>query len=1107
MPLKILAANRGEIAVRIFRAANELNIPTVAVYSQDDGASLHIRMADEAIALNGRGAAAYLNMDAILTAAQKTGCTAIHPGYGFLSENPEFAAKCAEAGLVFIGPSPENLRLFGDKTQARLLAKECGVPLLPGTMGGTSLDEVRSFMNGLGKDGAVMIKAVSGGGGRGMRPVYDSAGLEEAYSICRSEAQAAFGAGDLYVERLIPRARHIEIQVIGDGTGAVSHFWERECSLQRRNQKVVEFAPSPALTQELRGLLVNAALKMAEKVKLKSLATFEFLVDADAETQEGSFFFMEVNPRLQVEHTVTEEVTGVDLVQAQIRIAAGQTLADLGLEQKDVPAPLGYALQCRINAETILENGEVRPSGGRLESFCPPTGPGVRVDAAGYPGYEINPNFDSLLAKLTVHSRSRSFSDATAKAYRALCEFRIDGVAANVPLLQNLLIHPDVTSNQISTRFIEGNLATLANMENAGHPQLYFKSPKEHSFMAGSVVRFKEVQGPENTEPVEAPMQGTVVQFEAAEGDMVCEGQAVAILEAMKMQHLIKAPVSGLVRWICSEPGETLAECQPLMFVEPMDVDAAGRESEQDADLDAIRPDLAEVLERHKALMDEARPLAVERRRKTGQRTARENIDHLTDPGSFIEYGALALAAQRTRFTPDQLRERTPADGMITGIGAINGDLFGPDQARCAVLAYDFTVLAGTQGLFNHKKTDRMLSLARDWKLPLVLFAEGGGGRPGDVDAMTLTVAGLDLHTFTEFAGLSGLAPVVGVVSGRCFAGNAALLGCCDVIIAAKYSNIGMGGPAMIEGGGLGVCHPDEIGPIEIQSPNGVVDIVAEDEFHAVEAAKQYLSYFQGAVDEWNCADQRLLRRCIPENRLRSYDIRKVVHTLADEGSVLELRRDFGVGILTALVRMEGQPFGLTANNSMHLGGAIDADAADKAARFMQLCDAFDIPMIALSDTPGFMVGPEAEKTAQVRHFCRMFNTGASVTIPLFSVVLRKGYGLGAMAMVGGGYHSPVFNIAWPTGEFGGMGLEGAVRLGFKKELDAVDDPKEKQALFETMVAAAYEHGKATNMASFLEIDGVIDPAETRAWIMRGFHSMPKPEKRQGKKRPNIDVW
>jgi acetyl-CoA carboxylase carboxyltransferase component len=420
-------------------------------------------------------------------------------------------------------------------------------------------------------------------------------------------------------------------------------------------------------------------------------------------------------------------------------------------------------------------------------------------------------------------------------------------------------------------------------------------------------------------------------------------------------------------------------------------------------------------------------------------------------------------------------------------------------------MAYDYTVMAGTQGMMNHKKTDRMLRLAEQWRLPVVFFTEGGGGRPGDTDA--LLVAGLDCTSFAAYARLSGLVPRVGIVSGRCFAGNAAFLGCSDVIIATENATIGMGGPAMIEGGGLGVYLPEEVGPVAMQSPNGVIDLVVRDEAEAVRAAKQYLAYFQGPLADWACADQRLLRHAIPENRLRVYDIRTLVETLADTGSVLELRRDFGVGMITALARIEGRPVGLIANNPAHLGGAIDADGADKAARFMQLCDAFDLPIVSLCDTPGFMVGPDAEATGMVRHVSRMFVTAASLSVPLYAIVLRKGYGLGAQSMAAGSFGAPFFTIAWPSAEFGAMGIEGSIRLGYRKELEAIADPAERKRQFDAMVAAAYENGRAVNMASYLEIDDVIDPAETRGWIMRGLKSAPAPAARDGKKRGFVDTW
>ncbi len=557
------------------------------------------------------------------------------------------------------------------------------------------------------------------------------------------------------------------------------------------------------------------------------------------------------------------------------------------------------------------------------------------------------------------------------------------------------------------------------------------------------------------TVPITAPHQGILVSIDVNVGDAVQRGQRVAVMEAMKMESIVEANCDGVVHEIVVAVEEAVSTGQPLLFIEPVDAVGGRVEQGQPVDLDAIRPDLQEVRERHAIGLDESRPEAVARRRSSGQRTVRENIAELCDADSFIEYGALTLAGQRRRRPLEELIALSPADGLVAGIGRVNGALFPDEQARCLVLAYDYTVFAGTQGVMNHKKTDRLLRLAQQWKLPIVLFAEGGGGRPGDTDWSG--VAGLDNTTFLNFARLSGLVPLVGIVSGRCFAGNAALLGCCDVIIAAQDATIGMGGPAMIEGGGLGVFTPEEVGPVSMQAPNGVIDVLVADEAEAVRAAKRYLAYFQGSTANWACADQRLLRQLLPENRLRVYDMHAVIETLADQDSVLELRRQFGAGIITALIRIEGRPLGVIANNPLHLGGAIDANAADKAARFMQVCDAYGLPILSLCDTPGFMVGPEAERTALVRHVSRMFVTAGSISVPFLSVIVRKGYGLGAQAMTGGSFHAPLFTVAWPSGEFGPMGLEGAVRLGYRKELAAISDPQERQAAFERMVAAAYQ--------------------------------------------------
>jgi acetyl-CoA carboxylase carboxyltransferase component len=636
---------------------------------------------------------------------------------------------------------------------------------------------------------------------------------------------------------------------------------------------------------------------------------------------------------------------------------------------------------------------------------------------------------------------------------------------------------------------------------------------------------------------VTAPFAGVVVAVEHATGASVRAGAVLVVLEAMKMEHEVVAESDGVVGRVevsaqdAVEAGELLlvmtaedrvsspapdgatatggkssaarAEGEPnaVRAASDDEIPAGAKSPAADADgePDLVRADLAAVRARHELGLDAARPEAVERRRARGRRTARENLAELVDEGSYVEYGPLLFAAQERRRSKEELIASTPADGLVAGVAEIDGN-------PCVAMSYDYTVLAGTQGMRGHLKKDRLFEIAERRRLPVVLFAEGGGGRPGDVDVPM--VAGLDCRAFNLFGRLSGLVPLVGIASGYCFAGNAALLGCCDVVIATEDSSIGMGGPAMIEGGGLGAYEPAEVGPIEVQHANGVVDLRVADDRAAVAVAKRYLSYFHGPHERFTVPDQRLLRRIVPEQRKRAYEVRRVLDILCDEHSVLELREGFGAGMVTALARVGGNPLGLIANDPSHLGGAIDADAADKAARFLQLCDAFGLPVLFLCDTPGFMVGPAAEQTATVRHFARLFVIGANLEIPIGTIVLRKGYGLGAQAMAGGSFKAPLFTIGWPTSEFGGMGLEGAVRLGMRRELDAIEDPQERERVFQATVAAAYAHGEGLNMAAYGEIDDVIDPADSRRWIATLFDPPATDwRRRSGKRRPNIDVW
>ncbi len=1131
----LLIANRGEIAVRIARAASDLGLRAVAVYSEDDATSLHTRVADAAHPLAGKGPRAYLSAEAIIAAARSTGCDAIHPGYGFLSERADFAQRCADAGLTFVGPRVEHLELFGDKARARAAAVAAGVPVLRGVDHAVTLDEARAFFDALGPDGAMMIKAVAGGGGRGARSVLSADEIESAYERCRSEARAAFGVGDVYVEEFIPRARHVEVQILGDLGGAVAHLGERECSIQRRFQKILEVAPAPGLDDDIRARIIDAAVRFAAQVRYGNLGTFEFLVDTSGRANAQPFVFIEANARLQVEHTVTEEVTGVDIVQSQLRLAGGATLADLGLDDPAVAKPRGYAIQVRVNMESVAPDGVVRPADGVLSVYEPPSGPGVRTDGFGYSGYRTSSAFDSLLAKVIGHSPSTHFGDAITRTSRALSEFRLRGVGTNIAFLQNVLAHEDFAAGRVHTRWVDEQILELA--DTSGETRRRFvepATPASDDRKAGyagarvdrtdplalfdhdarvkaeqpSVVELPDepkTMGPGGSIGLSSPIQGTIVSIDVSVDDWVRKGQPVAVVEAMKMEHVVVADRSGIVRAVTMAVGDIVREGYSFVFVEPAEVEGGEVQSAVEVDPDYIRPDLAENYARHALTLDAARPEAVAKRKARGYRMPRENVDHLFDRGSFKEYGALTVAQQYQRFDEETLRKNTPTDGLIAGTGSINGDLFGEEESRAIVVHYDYTVLAGTQGHHNHRKQDRMFGLARQFRIPVVLFGEGGGGRPGDDRTGPMTP--FETTTFNTFSKLSGLVPLVAICNGRVFAGNTALVAACDVIIVTESTTIAMGGPAMIEGGGLGIYTPEEVGPLSFQVPNGVVDLVVQDEYEAVEAAKKYLSYFQGPISAWEAHDQRSLRHVIPENRLRLYDMREIIHTIADRDSVMELREKFGVGIITALIRIEGRPVGVIANNPHHLAGAIDSDGADKGTHFLQVCDAFDVPVLSLMDCPGIMVGPEHERTALVRHSVRMFNAGANVTTPMFCVVVRKSYGLGALAMIGAGGGAGFFEVGWPTSEYAGMNIEGEIKLGYRKELAAIADPEERRREFERRVAAAYDEAKAVNTGSGVGLDDVIDPAETRDWIISGLKRVGTPPPRTGKKYPYIDPW
>ncbi|EEB83560.1 acetyl-CoA carboxylase family protein [Roseobacter sp. GAI101] len=1066
---RLLIANRGEIAIRVARTAAALGVETVAVHTEDDATSLHIKHADRVRVLPQAGVTGYLDIAALIAIARDTGCDAVHPGYGLLSERADFADACADAGLVFVGPDAATLRLQGDKVSARTLAENAGVPVLRGSDLLETSADLHAFFEAQG-GAPLMIKAVNGGGGRGMRMVQDAGEIDAAFAQARAETLSAFGDDQLYAERFLQSVRHIEVQIVGDGRN-VTHLWERDCSVQRRHQKVIELAPAPNLDDATRDALLKAAVAIGEACGYRGLGTVEFLVE-----DSGAFYFIETNPRIQVEHTITEEITGFDLVEIQLGLASGKTLADVGLG--DAPArPKGFAVQARINAETPDGQGGFTPTGGRLGTYAAPSGPGVRIDGYAYAGYSTNPSFDSLLAKLVVHDTSGDLGRLFAKTERALSEFQIEGVGTNIGFLRSLLKLPAIAAWDVDVRTLDTQSPGMSTADTC--QTRYFETDATEAADVYDI--------PEGAEVLRAPMQAMVQEVQVVVGDQIAKGQVVAVIEAMKMQHTVLAEAGGVVVATYVEAGGTIASGTPVLAFTPDDTLDDIAADETVVDPDHIRPDLQALNDRLARTLDENRPKAVERRRSRDQRTTREIVSGLCEGGDFHEYGQLVLAGQRRKLGIDALIDISPADGIVTGVGSMNADRFAEDRSQVALLAYDSTVMAGTQGYFGHLKTDRMIEVARERGLASVFFTEGGGGRPNDDDFAETVQSGLKVTTFAEYARLRGWGPRITVSSGFCFAGNAALFGAGDIRIATRNSWIGLAGPAMIEAGGIGAFHPKEIGPAPMHAENGLLDILAEDDDAAIRATREVLSFFQGALTGWDAPDQRLLRHMIPENRKRSYLIRPVIEGLADTGSFLELGAEHAKGMVTGFLRIEGQPMGVIANNPQHLGGALDAAASAKGARFINLCGRFNLPVLSLCDTPGFMVGPESETQGAVAAACELISAGANLDAPMFFVCLRKGYGIGAQAMAAGSLGEPAFSLAWPTGEFGPMGLEGAVQLGYRKELEAETDPAKREALYDRLVNGLYERGSAMNVASTHEIDAVIDPADTRGWIAKGM--------------------
>lgn len=1065
---KLLIANRGEVAVRIARAAAELDIASVAVYPADDQDALHVRRAGEAVELPGEGVAAYLDVSAIVEAATATGCAAIHPGYGFLSENADLARCCEKAGLIFIGPTAETLEILGDKTRARAFAIKQDVPVLPGTAGPTSLSEVQAFA---AEHGSVMLKALAGGGGRGMRAVIDARDLPEAFERCRSEARSAFGNDALYVERLIRQPRHIEIQVVGDGK-AVQHLGERDCSIQRRHQKLIEVAPSPALDDRLRAQITQAALRLAESLRYRGLGTFEFLVDGDA------FFFMEANPRLQVEHTVTEAVTGVDLVATQLALAAGASLSEVGLASP--PALRGFAVQARVNLESLDADGAPRPSSGMIEAFAVPSGLGVRVDTYGYSGYRVSPRYDSLIAKVIGHADD--FVTAARRTAAALAEFEIGGVATNLDLAHAIVTDADFRAGHFDTTYIETHLPGL----------LAHRRPNAGPVAAADTARGQPAPTmPDGACGVMTSMSGVVVQLDVAPGDTVPAGATIAVVESMKMEHPVRASQSMRIDAVVAVVGEVIDEGGLLAYGSAAEYsESAGGDQAPQPDHENWSAEVAEITRRRELSMAMGGTAKVERQRAAGKLTARERVEALADPGSFGEIGALTGFA---RYDENGHALEVLAANFVAGTARIDG--------RRAVLGVDdFTGRGGSGDAAIHDKQIFAERYAREMRLPVVRLLDGasGGGSVKMVRESGYTYVPVNPGWDAVVDNLS-LVPVVAASLGPTVGLGAARLVMSHLAVMVEgLGQLFTAGPPVVRGGTGEDLTKEQLGGVGIHRNNGSVERFVPDEATAFAVIRDFLSYLPGSVFELPpvavCRDpidrrEEALLSAVPRNQRRPYAIEPILDAIFDAGSVFPYA-EYGDSTVTALARLDGHPVGVITTDPMK-GAAMSVEGAQALSRLVDLCETFHLPIVSLTDQAGVNIGSVAESRATIRAGARAIAAVYQSRVPQAEIILRRVYGVGGAGIIN--RHRASRSWSWPSGDWGSLPSRGGIEAAFRAEIEASDDP---QATVARIAAELESLSSPFRTAEHFGVQDLIDPRESRAllceWVRDAYRKLPE---------------
>ena len=1109
---RVFISNRGEIAIRIAKSATVLGVESVGVYPAIDALSLHTRGMTEShkIGTAEDSVGAYLNAEALVQTAKASGCDCLHPGYGFLSENAAFAELCAAEGITFIGPPPAALSLFGNKVRARALAESLGIPVVPGSAEPIgSVREAENLANELGYP--VMLKAAAGGGGRGLRVVERAEQLAEALARCRSEAQAAFGNGSVFIEKLVARPRHIEVQILADSHGNVVHLHERDCSVQLRHQKVVEVAPAPNLDADLREQMLTDAITLVQAASYVNAGTVEFLVSPET----GEYFFIECNPRIQVEHTVTEQVTGIDLVEAQFHIAAGATLTSLGLgDQHAVGAPRGFAVQARV----------VATSTGRLTAYKEPSGVGIRVDACGYLGYAPPSQFDPLLAKLIC--TSGAYAAAIERTLHALDEFHIGGLQTNVHQLRAILSHPPVQAGDARTSLLteapeiisvsfsaaEGSPLALLEQQAAKMGKTGVAALSSVQSFQSSATRMSALEVAEGQETVECPIESAVAEIRVREGDTVSLGDTLLVVSAMKMETMLTASCAGIVTAMQPlQVGDTVAAGQVVAVVSP-----SPDRSQLSPHIKSEQP-WRSMLEEVRVLQDFAKQRlepgsddpGVVRQRARGKLTCRERILLVLDEGSFREVGSVAGFASYDE------------EGVITGFTPANsvGGWGKIDRRSVIVCADDFTSRGGHADGAIAAKSGYLDRLATEMRAPSLRLLDGssGGGSvaamvpaqkkegesnakesSGAIKAGRPRVAGgggsyLPGHLgSTMYAEQLSTIPVVNLLLGSVVGIGAAkaVLGHFSVMVRDIAQLFVAGPPVVTHAMGYDITK-EELGGWHIHCTNGSVDNLAESEQEAMAMTRTFLSYLPSSVyeappvrvpDASDPIDRREeeLATLIARKRTTTFDIRKAIRLMADKDSFFEIGPLWGTDQVTGFVRFNGHPLGVIASDSQHVnGGALTADGCDKLTRHLDLCDLFHIPILNLIDNPGFAVGVEHEIASTIRKGAEWMIAFAQVQVPIFTVLMRRSFGV-----AGNNYATPrsrpSVRVVWPAADVGGIPPEGGIEAAYKRQLAEAEDPVALRAELDARIESA--RGPLGPLNKF-QMEEMIDPRDTRRYI------------------------